>query len=162
MPPGCQQLVIPLSAHTTASIPLAADSLRQFGHLRLRATGGSMLPAIAPGDVLVFRVCKTTDRLDIGQVVLVQRGEGFVIHRLVAVTGAGVITRGDALRADDPPVCRSQLLGVLAQQQRQHRSVHAGGRHWLKRQRLSRFLVRRVHLVHRVFQRYPVLADLIQ
>ena len=34
---------------------LAAEVLRQFGEVRLKVTGASMLPSVWPGDVLTVR-----------------------------------------------------------------------------------------------------------
>jgi hypothetical protein len=40
------------TSRETLGCELAAEVIRSFGRVRLRATGTSMLPAIWPGDVL--------------------------------------------------------------------------------------------------------------
>lgn len=127
--------------------------------LHSRARGGSMLPAIAPGDRLAFRAC-SADAVEPGQVVLIHYLGKLVTHRLVKRDGACVITRGDALPADDLPVDADAVLGVLVLHRRGQRLLHAGGRHWLRRQRSARWLIQRTRLVHRLFRRIPALATL--
>lgn len=47
-----------------------------------------------------------------GEVVFYADAEGrFVAHRVVSVSNETVVTRGDALAADDPRVAREALLG---------------------------------------------------
>lgn len=163
MPASGEQLVSaasvgePTTAHVR--IELAQHTLRQFGFLRIRATGGSMLPAIAPGDLLDFRRCRGND-LAPGQVVFVTRDGRLVAHRLVERTRTLVITRGDALAAPDPAVAPGDIMGVLVGQRRGRRTLHAGGRPWLRRQRAVRWLIRRVDLAHRLLCRIPALASL--
>jgi len=144
---------------TWARSELAQETLHRSGFLRLRATGGSMLPAIAPGDVLGFRAC-TADQAELGQVVLVRSAERLVAHRLLERHGDRLLTRGDALGAADIPIPAEHLIGVLAEQHRGHKPLLAGGRHWLRRQRTARWLIRRTHFAHRLFCRIPALATL--
>lgn len=118
-----------------------------------------MLPAIAPGDVLDFQAC-TADDVAPGQVLLLWHDQRLVAHRLVACNPDALLTRGDALVAPDVPILASNVLGVLVQQQRGGQTLHTGGRHWLRRQRAARWLIRRVNLAHRLFSRIPVLAAL--
>lgn len=146
---------------TTANvrIELAQETLRQFGFLRMRATGSSMLPAIAPGDLLTFRAC-SADQAQPGQVVLLRRSQGLVAHRLVACEGALLTTRGDALAATDEPAATASLLGVLVGQERGLRNLQVGGRYWLRRQRAARWLIQRFDAAHRLLNRMPVLVRL--
>ena len=163
MPTGGEQLVnaTPAADVTSATvrIQLAQDTLRQFGFLRMRAMGGSMLPAIAAGDILDFRDC-SQQRIEPGQVVLVRAHGRLVAHRLVAHGERMLTTRGDALAEADPAVPTEALLGVLVRQQRGAQTLHAGGRHWLRRQRAARWLIRRMNLVHKLFGRIPALTTL--
>jgi signal peptidase I len=65
---------------------------------------GSMAPAVHPGDVTLVRPVDTAD-LRPGQVLLVDDPDvpgGLRLHRLVAVTDAGLQLRGDANPTPDP------------------------------------------------------------
>src|ERR1700691_598157 len=89
---------------------LLADVARQFGEVRLKVTGTSMLPSVWPGDILTVRRRTTTDLLP-GQIVLCYRNQGFVAHRLVDKRSDCIITRGDALSHEDRPFQNDEVLG---------------------------------------------------
>jgi len=105
------------SRREAAACDLVAGAVQQFGALRLRVLGRSMLPAIWPGDVLeVERVAVTALRRS--DVILVRRGAWLFAHRLIEVSrGAGgdlLLTRGDAQRREDPPVPAGHVVGRVA------------------------------------------------
>ena len=104
----------PLQTRTEAELKLAAEVLRSFGEVRFVARGSSMLPGIYPGDLLtVSRVTPASVRA--GHVVLVSRDGHFCAHRVVcrsARNGApSLVTRGDAVSDEDPPVSERELIG---------------------------------------------------
>lgn len=102
---------------TTVKCDLAGEVLRSFGSLRFAATGWSMLPTIWPGDTLVVERV-TSERVSVGDVVLVGRDGRLCAHRLVSrETNSGNsqwITRGDSMPGPDQPVAESELLGRVA------------------------------------------------
>jgi signal peptidase I len=110
---------------------LAGEIVRTFGEVRLRVFGTSMVPSIHPGDLLTIQRAGLTE-ISPGEVVLfLQKGRLFV-HRVVdrraAGTGADfgescLITRGDRLRHDDPPVTSPELLGRVIGIERGNRKV---------------------------------------
>lgn len=141
-----------------ARILLAQETLQRFGRLRFRAMGSSMLPAIAPGDLLVFRKATAVD-LAPGQVVLVRRHDMLVAHRLVSRNGDTLTTMGDSLPTADAPVHASQLLGVLEAHSRGARLLSRPGgnpRHLLPR--TTRWLLRHAPWVRRIVRRWPRLT----
>lgn len=72
--------------------------------------GGSMEPALTPGDVVLVR---TGAPLRTGEVVLFRDRGSLVLHRLKRTTTSGWITRGDANPVDDArPLSRSRVVGV--------------------------------------------------
>ena len=93
-----------------AAPALLADVLQRYGRVRLRATGTSMLPAIAPGDILVVERC-AFEAMEPGDVILfTARGRVFA-HRLLETRDGYFVTRGDSNWRPDPPAHASQLLG---------------------------------------------------
>jgi signal peptidase I len=100
---------------------LAAEALRSWGELQLRATGVSMLPTIWPGDVLTVQSCRP-DQAELGEIVLFMRWGRFFIHRIVSKNPAAgdqfLITRGDCMPKDDPPVRRGAFLGRITEVRR--------------------------------------------
>jgi len=102
------------TSRETLGCELAAEVLRSFGKLRLRATGASMLPAIWPGDVLEVRRQAVTD-VQPGDVVLFWRRGRLVAHRVVEKLARSgrtlLVTQGDRQSAADAPVSAEDLLG---------------------------------------------------
>jgi len=101
---------------TAASVKceLAGEVLRSFGSLRFAATGWSMLPTVWPEDTLVVERI-TSDRVRVGDIVLVGRGGRLCAHRLASKAESSGkafwITQGDAMPAPDRPVSEDELLG---------------------------------------------------
>ena len=97
------------SAERTA---LAVEVLRRTGHLRLRAHGESMLPALWPGDVVEIVSCSLQDAQP-GDIVLAEREGQFFLHRLVDIAGDGFLLHGDSMPGPDLLFSREALLGRL-------------------------------------------------
>jgi hypothetical protein len=91
---------------------LATEVLRRFGEVRLRVIGSSMLPAVQPGDVLTIRQC-VMSAVECGAIVLFTRDGRLFAHRVVARRNTHLVTRGDALDGQDPPIRPDQLLGQV-------------------------------------------------
>jgi signal peptidase I len=155
---GCTDILAMSSHHwqdaraisrETVGCELAAEVLRSFGSLRLRVVGGSMIPAIWPGDVLSVNSYGTVDALP-GDIVVFRREGRLVTHRAVEVRSqeSGVriqeqspktnhqsamltfVTRGDRVRRNDAPVSSRELLGRVT-------AIERGSRQFTPRQSLS-------------------------
>ncbi|MGH7866525.1 MAG: hypothetical protein ACREP9_02575 [Candidatus Dormibacteraceae bacterium] len=100
---------------------LAAEALRSRGVLNLRATGVSMLPTLWPGDLLTVQ-CLRGEEAEPGEIVLYTRHRRFFGHRIVSRSlrgeDASLVTRGDCMPADDPPIGRDEMLGKVTEIQR--------------------------------------------
>jgi hypothetical protein len=71
-----------------------------------------MRPTIEPGERLTIR---PATNLRVGDVVAAIGADGLLhAHRVVRVTGERLWTRGDASRWPDPPIGRSEVLGLVA------------------------------------------------
>jgi signal peptidase I len=110
---------------------LAEEVVRTFGAVRLRVFGTSMAPAILPGDLVSIERA-TLHEISPGDVVLFHQRGRFFVHRVVDRKEAAVavtsdegclITRGDRLRQDDPPVNPSELLGRVVSLERNQRKM---------------------------------------
>ena len=105
---------------------LAGDVVRTFGEVRLRVFGTSMVPSMHPGDLISVQRAGVSE-ISSGEIVLYSREGRMFVHRVVdrgvvpctgspeqpfAVQGEPLlITRGDRLCHNDPPVSSSELLG---------------------------------------------------
>ena len=120
-----------MNARENASKALVEDVVRSFGTVRLRLLGTSMVPAMLPGDLVSIRRA-SLDEISVGEVVLFLQNGRLFIHRVVGgnhVSAAGnteepcLITRGDRLRHDDPPVSSRELLGRVVSIERDDRNI---------------------------------------
>jgi signal peptidase I len=110
---------------------LAEEIVRNFGEVRLRVFGASMVPSILPGDLVsVERI--EMENVAPGEVVLSLQNGRLFVHRVVGrstIAGEGLsgelhlITRGDRLLHPDPPVSRAELLGRVVRLERDGRKV---------------------------------------
>jgi hypothetical protein len=132
---------------------LAAEVLRTFGKLRLRATGASMLPAVWPGDILSVRSLVAGEALP-GDVVLFGREGRLVAHRVVERTlcqdRVQWVTRGDSVGGNDAPVSSHQLLGRVTAIERGSRRLTP---HQSAVSRLASWILSRSELATRVLLR---------
>ena len=113
---------------------LAAEVLQSTGELRFRASGISMLPTLWPGDCLSIRA-HSIEEVQPGDIVLYARGGRFFIHRITRKYNSGketfLITRGDCMAEEDPPVKKRELLGKVI-------AIHRHGSRIMPRRKLSR------------------------
>jgi len=100
--------------YATLAGDLTRDIVLNFGEVRIRALGTSMVPSILPGDLISIQRTDLTE-ISPGEVVVFERRGRFFAHRVVACSGGPddrhLITRGDRLGHNDPPVSASELLG---------------------------------------------------
>lgn len=80
-----------------------------------------MLPTLWPGDVLTIRAL-SPEQVELGELVLYMRHGRFFIHRVTRrnfmLEETCLITRGDCMSEDDPPVRRGELLGKVTEVER--------------------------------------------
>ena len=104
---------------------LVGGLLAQGISVRIQVTGTSMSPCIRSGDVVTITP-PTTDEVRLGDVIAFSPHPGqLLIHRVVARTADGPLTRGDATPGCDEPAGRS-MLGVVRRVQRAGRPVRLG------------------------------------
>ena len=73
--------------------------------------GPSMRPTFRYGHLLYVR--PDARDLVVGDVVVFANsaGDGYIVHRIVSITDAGLVTRGDNNLLDDPPVTAEYVIG---------------------------------------------------
>lgn len=92
-------------ARSTADVatPFVVELLARHGAVWVREASWSMSPLIREGDE-VRLVPLEPQRITQGALIAYRQGEGLVLHRVLASSEAGVITKGDALASPDPLV----------------------------------------------------------
>src|ERR1700722_17098267 len=108
-------------ARNAGRCSLAAEGLRSWGTLKVRAAGVSMLPTLWPGDVLTVQPAEP-EQVEPGEIVLYMRQGRFFIHRIVSQELSGnagfLVARGDCMASDNPPVGHGELLGKVIEVRR--------------------------------------------
>lgn len=145
-------------------LALAHQTLHATGQIRFSALGSSMLPAILPGDLLTFRAATLAEAAAGDVVLAAPDGTGWRVHRIIAIDGDWLVTRGDALRHADPPLHQTRLLGILIAQQRGARTLPIDRPPDRLLPRSTRWLLRHLPLAHRLARitarRWPRLIEL--
>jgi signal peptidase I len=120
-----------MNARENACKALVEEVVRSFGGVRLRVLGTSMVPALLPGDLVSIRGASLKE-ISVGEVVLFLQNGRLFVHRVVGsntVSSTGnpegryLITRGDRLRHDDPPVSSREILGRVVSIERDHCNI---------------------------------------
>lgn len=71
---------------------------------------GSMEPTIPTGSLIVFH---EQDNYEVGDIVIYEKDQITVMHRLTFIEGETAITQGDANNVADPPIRVSSILGKV-------------------------------------------------
>jgi len=134
-----------MQERAAVEMALAEEVLRSYGRLRIMARGSSMIPTIFPGDIL-FVERDPLARLRPGHIVLASRGGRFFAHRVARLTALGgaprVITRGDALCAEDPAFLHDEILGRVTSVVRGQKQIQLGVQNVRRGSRILRWAVR--------------------
>jgi signal peptidase I len=97
---------------------LVNEVLRQFGTVRVRVAGHSMVPSLWPGDTLLIERTSIED-ISKGDLLLYRREGRFFVHRVTALAESpqefSITAWGDALPAPDLPISKSEVLGTVCQ-----------------------------------------------
>ncbi len=96
---------------SAAFVELAREHLAAGRPLVLHAQGHSMWPVIKDGDEVTVEPLHAP--LAPGAIALVVFGHRLVLHRVIATSATGLVTKGDAVPHADPPVAARDLLGHL-------------------------------------------------
>lgn len=89
---------------------LLRESLSQGSQPRLRVTSSSMAPTLRVGDHVMIEKVRPDD-LRLGDILVIQRQEDLLTHRLVAQIQSGWHTKGDQEAIPDPPCPPELILG---------------------------------------------------
>jgi signal peptidase I len=146
-----------MSSRTNASEILLQEAVRSFGRARFRVLGTSMAPSIVPGDLVSVERARLSD-IACGEIVLFSRYDRFFVHRVVRsgeTKAQSLVTRGDRLDHDDPPISDCEFLGRVTSIQRGRRafrpenSINRWNRLILRVLRASDFMTRAYLYVRR-------------
>lgn len=86
------------------------DLPKVFGFTQAVVVSGSMQPAIEVGDLLILREQKEY-RVD--DIITFRWNNSLVTHRIIAIDGDRVVTKGDSNNVTDEPIEMSQIEGKV-------------------------------------------------
>ena len=90
---------------------LAEQVLQSGKRFSFRAHGTSMSPFIRDGDIVFL---EQPPEYSVGDVVMLRGDGSIVLHRIVAMDGSGITTRGDGMLQCDPGTAApAALLGKV-------------------------------------------------
>jgi signal peptidase I len=93
------------------AIDLLSTSAIKTGHsVRMRVVGDSMSPLMLPGDTLVITKCEQSAIL-MGELVIINSADGYIVHRVVFVRNGRIITKGDNRPKFDVESSLGDLIG---------------------------------------------------
>jgi hypothetical protein len=96
-------------------IDMAESLLSRGHHVRFRADGASMSPAIRDGECITVAPLGLLP-IRIGDIVLYRHRDGALVHRVVALRSrsgrtVALVPRGDAADLSDTPIAPDRVLG---------------------------------------------------
>jgi signal peptidase I len=107
---------------------LISDVLQLSGRARVSVSGSSMLPSIRPGDNLLVQRTELNEVAP-GDIVLFAREDRMFAHRVISQDIKDgipcLVTCGDLLDKNDPPVFANELLGRVTSILRGQSQVHS-------------------------------------
>jgi signal peptidase I len=140
--------------HSNA-LSLLRASLEAGTVARLRIDGVSMRPILRQGDIVVVRSCPI-EELRLGDVLVIQRENDLVTHRLVAVKPDGWYTKGDASSALDSPAAEEAILGRVEAVERGSLSWSTQSNRWIGASRFIGWLAWQEIRVYRFYRRFTI------
>lgn len=108
---GVLALMIGVGIYSLNARHLTGDQMPMpFGCGASVVLSGSMEPELSVGDLLIVRQAASYAP---GDIVVYQTGRTAVVHRIVAMDGETVTTRGDANNASDEPIAMAAVKGKV-------------------------------------------------
>ncbi len=103
--------VIGVNIYALNATLISGDSVPMpFGVGAAVVVSGSMEPELSVGDLIIV---KEQDSYEIGDVIVYRDGRMSVTHRIVAVDGDTLTTKGDANNTNDEPINPTQIKGEV-------------------------------------------------
>ena len=103
--------IVGINVYTWNASRVAGNAVPMpFGVGAAVVLSGSMEPEISVGDLLIVAERQS---YELGDVVVYQDGSMAVTHRIVAISGDEVVTKGDANNIEDAPIAVEQIKGEV-------------------------------------------------
>lgn len=81
-----------------------------FGYTFFEVATGSMEPTIDVGDAIIVKI---TNEVNENDIIVCNKDNAFITHRLIRIEEDNFITKGDANNTEDEPMNKSDLVGKV-------------------------------------------------
>lgn len=81
-----------------------------FGYTFFEVATGSMEPTIDVGDAIIVKI---TNEVNENDIIVCNKDNAFITHRLIRIEEENFITKGDANNTEDEPMNKSDLVGKV-------------------------------------------------
>ena len=90
------------------------DVLKEKGFVAAHPKGISMRPFLKENDTIILKTIE--GEIKVGDPILFRRADGtLILHRVVAINGDRLLTRGDFEKFYDAPITRADVLAKLTE-----------------------------------------------
>ncbi|MBI9060595.1 MAG: S24/S26 family peptidase [Marinilabiliaceae bacterium] len=108
---------------------IVAHLLNEGRVIEIHASGFSMFPLLRPGDKLQIQPQKGSFKS--GDIIVFDRGDVFVAHRLIEIRQDQVICKGDGFVTYDTPIDLQQVVGKVTHRIRKKVSVDLSSKRYV-------------------------------
>jgi len=91
-------------------LPVALSAVLNTTHPMAAISSNSMWPVLEKGDLILIKGANKDD-IKIGDVVVYEVENGFIIHRVVKLMDKSFVTKGDANTVNDQPIKYDKVVG---------------------------------------------------
>ena len=92
---------------------LKKDYSNIFGYTAFKVVSGSMADAINIGDVVIVKLRDDNSTYNVNDIIVFKQKDYIITHRIVAIEGEKIITKGDANNTEDETINKNQIIGKV-------------------------------------------------
>lgn len=101
------------------------ELLKDGKSAEITAQGISMYPLLHPGDKLLVKKYKSYKK---GDIIIFDRGDAFVAHRIISTQSPLITSKGDSLIKADTQINQNEILGKIIARTRNTKTTNT--KHW--------------------------------
>lgn len=94
---------------------LKKDYSNIFGYTAFKVISGSMADTINIDDIVVVKINNKNKQEDfkVNDIVVFKQDDYIITHRIIAIEGNKIITKGDANNTEDKTISKEQIIGKV-------------------------------------------------
>lgn len=92
---------------------LKKDYCNFLGYTAFKVVSGSMADTINIGDIVIVKIEKNKENININDIIVFKQDEYIITHRVIKIDRDKILTKGDANNTEDKTIERSQIIGKV-------------------------------------------------